>query len=266
MYVFSNGAIATSALPESVTGRFGELVWVKQRGFPYWPAYVYDPSELSKTLCKQLKVTRDVTTFSQKFFAVFYYGWASAGSWCKIKHGDATAFSAGLPKHGDAEKIAKRLREQFTNALAIAQAESEREPDERVAWNHDHIREGMRLMVIRAAESEGGAAAAGGAASAGAGAEREGAVQSADGATVTMRYDDGGEQAIDIRLSKYRVTDFDESSGEDEDADSKNGGSGSDCAWQQEAGRAAERSHGREGVAHDGPRQGTGVAAQRQRR
>ena len=64
MYVFSNGAIATSALPESVTGRFGELVWVKQRGFPYWPAYVYDPSELGNTLCTQLGVPSNVTTYN----------------------------------------------------------------------------------------------------------------------------------------------------------------------------------------------------------
>ena len=230
------GASAKEELPSAITDRFGEVVWVKQRGYPHWPAYVYDPAELSPALRKQLKTTRDLKQFSRSFFAVFYYGWPAAGSWCKVKHENATAFSVGAAEYGDAKamKIKANQLAQFKLAVAIGRAEDERDPDERVAWNHHRVEAGMKLRVAAAAEGDDAITASG--------VERQGTVKevTADGITATVVLDsgsDGGGSAeekqvvLDIRTARYELI-------EDND-DEEDGSSGSDGASGAEAGKAS---------------------------
>ena len=43
-HAFAQGLVAK--LPDNVKSWYGEIVFVKQRFCPWWPAYVYDPRQL----------------------------------------------------------------------------------------------------------------------------------------------------------------------------------------------------------------------------
>ena len=41
--IFEEGQDPIEFLHEDITSRYGEVVWAKMQGSPWWPGYVYDP-------------------------------------------------------------------------------------------------------------------------------------------------------------------------------------------------------------------------------
>jgi len=56
-----------SKLPEEITKMYGQVVWCRLQGFPYWPAYVFDPTLLATKMLKSYEHVMDT-----KYMMYFY--------------------------------------------------------------------------------------------------------------------------------------------------------------------------------------------------
>ncbi|OQR84264.1 hypothetical protein ACHHYP_13665 [Achlya hypogyna] len=118
-------------LRKDVTDRYGEVVWAMMRCYPYWPAYICDPSTLEESTLRQFMPSID------SCFWVFFYKsnnfgaipYADVAPWEDTTHDYRTGYQPDKKKT-KSSKPPKTLAE----ATAIAEREFALPPGDRAAW------------------------------------------------------------------------------------------------------------------------------------
>ena len=120
-----------AALPEKIKEWYGEIVWTKQRGFPWWPGYVYDP--------RQLDPESEIFTLAmdsiQTHFSIYFM---NADKYEVVEHGSVRAWDEFMNTMYEetAAALPDSRREQLESAVARATVELHKPKEGRLWCQH----------------------------------------------------------------------------------------------------------------------------------
>jgi hypothetical protein len=119
---------------ENWSSKYGEVVWAKFQGFPWWPSYIYDPDKLPTTAGKEVK-DKAPKLVGKQYVIYFYadgtFGFVTSKQIRPFNEETAKQFSTG-------QKVGKRYEESFQKAVALAEEQVKLPVAERVSWHYSN--------------------------------------------------------------------------------------------------------------------------------
>jgi hypothetical protein len=106
---------------------YGEVVWVKNANFPWWPCYVYDPMHLPIELVKKKSLKEIGKKYVVYFYADSNYTWVAKSA--MKPYNETKALLKG-------QTVSKRYVAEFKKSIDIADAEVQRDKEGRVKWHY----------------------------------------------------------------------------------------------------------------------------------
>lgn len=115
-------------MSEDWSSLYGDIVWAKCGTFPWWPCFVYDPVKLPST--SQKSVREKAKKLNGKQHVVYFFADSTYG-YCAPKN----IQPYNEETKGKFASTGKKNKEQFDNAMRIAEEQLALSKEERVSWH-----------------------------------------------------------------------------------------------------------------------------------
>ncbi|OWZ14484.1 hypothetical protein PHMEG_00012040 [Phytophthora megakarya] len=132
-----------NALSDEIKGRFGQIVWAKMGGYPYWPCIITDPrllpQKLQETAMKALETKYLVFFYVSNNFATISFKMIEPWDDTKFKYREG---------HPEKDSKAPKRRVKLMSAIEVADRETKLPIQERA----DGLLKPLELVVVKLEE------------------------------------------------------------------------------------------------------------------